>query len=313
MTSRAIAPVEPELLVGIGAVERDTGISKDTLRMWEKRYGFPKPIRDCFGERAYAREAVDRLRTIKRLIEAGHRPGKIVGQGAQELDALRGAAGSAGVARAAPAELTAYLDMVRTHQVDELRRAMGRALVRGGLGQFVLQVAAPLTSAVGEALMRDDLRVFEERLYTEVMQTALRLAIAGVPQQSGTPRILLTTFPHEQHGLGLLMAEAILVLEDAHCISLGTQTPVGEIALGVASQRADIVGLSFSTTYPLAQAIDGLENLRKRLPPEIDIWAGSDSQALGRRRPNGVRAIKHLQDLQNAVAQWRIVRDDSGR
>ena len=36
---------------GIAAVERDTGLSKDILRVWERRYGFPKPGRDAFGER----------------------------------------------------------------------------------------------------------------------------------------------------------------------------------------------------------------------------------------------------------------------
>ena len=34
-------------LLAIGAVERDTGLSKDILRMWERRYGFPRPERDC--------------------------------------------------------------------------------------------------------------------------------------------------------------------------------------------------------------------------------------------------------------------------
>jgi DNA-binding transcriptional regulator YiaG len=37
----------------IAAVERDTGLSKDTLRVWERRYGFPQPARDGAGERLY--------------------------------------------------------------------------------------------------------------------------------------------------------------------------------------------------------------------------------------------------------------------
>ena len=37
----------------ISAVERETGLSKDTLRMWERRYGFPAPGRDAQGERVY--------------------------------------------------------------------------------------------------------------------------------------------------------------------------------------------------------------------------------------------------------------------
>jgi DNA-binding transcriptional MerR regulator len=42
--------------------------------MWERRYGFPVPERDANGERCYPPEQVERLRLIKRLMDAGHRP-----------------------------------------------------------------------------------------------------------------------------------------------------------------------------------------------------------------------------------------------
>ena len=58
------------LTLSIAAVERDTGLSKDTLRVWERRYGFPVPERDGSAERAYPLEQVERLRVIKRLMAA---------------------------------------------------------------------------------------------------------------------------------------------------------------------------------------------------------------------------------------------------
>ena len=30
----------------ISDVERDTGVAKETLRVWERRYDFPQPLRD---------------------------------------------------------------------------------------------------------------------------------------------------------------------------------------------------------------------------------------------------------------------------
>ncbi len=78
----------------------------------------------------------------------------------------------------------------------------------------------PLNRAVGDAWMRGELQIFEEHLYTEQLQVALRTAINTFPRQAGAPRVLLTTFPGEQHGLGLLMVEALLVPEGARCISL---------------------------------------------------------------------------------------------
>ncbi|MGA0116507.1 MAG: MerR family transcriptional regulator, partial [Burkholderiales bacterium] len=40
------ASLADDALYNIAAVERDTGLSKDTLRVWERRYGFPAPVRD---------------------------------------------------------------------------------------------------------------------------------------------------------------------------------------------------------------------------------------------------------------------------
>jgi len=62
------------LTLSIAAVERDTGLSKDALRIWERRYGFPTPQRDGSGERAYPLEQVEKLRIVKRLMDGGHRP-----------------------------------------------------------------------------------------------------------------------------------------------------------------------------------------------------------------------------------------------
>ena len=78
----------PGLLLDISAVERETGLSKDVLRMWERRYGFPKPGRDDNGERHYAAGEVAKLRAIKRLMDVGIRPGKIVRCTSVELAAL---------------------------------------------------------------------------------------------------------------------------------------------------------------------------------------------------------------------------------
>ena len=37
---------QTDVLLNISAVERETGLSKDVLRIWERRYGFPEPRRD---------------------------------------------------------------------------------------------------------------------------------------------------------------------------------------------------------------------------------------------------------------------------
>ena len=57
--------LQPASGLPISVVERETGIPKDLLRMWERRYGFPLPGRDAQGDRVYPRDQVDKLRTVR--------------------------------------------------------------------------------------------------------------------------------------------------------------------------------------------------------------------------------------------------------
>ena len=82
--------LDGQSLFAIGAVERDTGISRDTLRIWERRYGFLTLARNAEGERVYSAEQIRRLQVIRRLLDQGLRPGKVVALSEAALDALDG-------------------------------------------------------------------------------------------------------------------------------------------------------------------------------------------------------------------------------
>ena len=304
-TETAPAPVT----LTIASVERDTGLSKDTLRVWERRYGFPAPDRDALGERLYPLDQVDKLRTLKRLLDLGHRPGKIVGLPTEELQRLAQASANASLRSLQPVherdDLDGLLVLLTAHRFDELRSQLSQVLLRKGLARFIADVLAPMNEMVGEAWTRGGLQIFEEHLYTEVVQGLLRNAIGSIQRTDRRPRVLLTTFPQEPHGLGILMAEATFALEGCHCISLGVQTPVWDIALAAAAQRADIVALSFSSAVNPNQALDGLAELRGQLPAAVEIWAGGGCPTLHRRPRQGVLALRMLDEIAPALQRWR--------
>ncbi len=301
--------------LSIAAVERDTGLSKDTLRVWERRYGFPQPAREGTGERAYTLEEVEKLRLLKRLLDGGHRPGRIV---PLPLEALRELAdqtvdqphrGGAEVAMGS-AELNAHLALIRSHDADRLRHELQRLLARIGLGRFVIDVVGPLNVAVGDAWLRGQLEIFEEHLYTELLQSVLRQAIGAVPPGPATaaPRVLLATIPGEPHGMGLLMAEAVFRLEGCHCVSLGVQTPLWDIVLAAQALASDIVALSFTACVNPNQVVDALAELRAKLPAEVAIWAGGRAPVLHRRRVDGVHALATLDPVPSELQRWRAGR-----
>lgn len=312
--SAADAPLGPVGLT-IAAVERDTGIAKETLRVWERRYGFPTPARDALGERVYPPEQVKRLRLVRRLLDAGHRPGRVVAASDERLATLvvdlppAAPPSPSPLAEGPAADIEQCLQRLRAHDIEGLRRTLGQGLLRYGLGQGVTALLAPLTVAVGEAWMRGELQVFEEHIYSESLQLVLRQAIQALPSGDAAqqrPRVLLTTLPGEPHALGLLMAEALLTLEGCACLSLGAQTPIAELPAAVAAHRADVVALSF-TSYPSVRDIQqGLQRLREQLPASIEIWAGGSNRALRPSHcPAGVRGLPALEDIATQLAQWR--------
>ena len=251
--------------LSIAAVERETGLGKDTLRVWERRYGFPQPDRDDKGERLYPTEQVDKLRLIRCLLDRGMRLGRTV----------------------------------------ELGTSLRQSLLRQGLQRFVSETVAPLNEEVGAAWMRGEIQVSDEHAYTEQVQNVLRGAIGSFGPSSERPRVLLSTLPGEDHVLGLLMVEATLVSEGAACLSLGTRTPMADLCRAAVDSGIDVVGLSFSAAFPARQAIDRLVELRAILPAQIAIWAGGAAVRGKQKRLPGVRVVTDLDDARQALAEWR--------
>ena len=153
--------------------------------------------------------------------------------------------------------------------------------------------------------MRGELQIFEEHLYTEQLQVALRIAINTFPRQACVPKVLLTTFPGEQHGLGLLMVEAMLVPEGVQCISLGTQTPIDDIRNAAVAHKVHVVALSFSAAFPLRQAGEGLAELRRHIAAPGAVWAGGEMTRRLRKSLPGVRLLPELADSLAALKAWR--------
>jgi len=294
--------MDAEAPAGIGAVERDTGLSKDTLRIWERRYGFPRPIRDVHGERLYPRTQVARLALIKRLIDAGHRPGKIVASDLDELERLA-LLGTPAV-HADPAGFADFMAILRSHDGERLRQWLAQALVRQGLERFVTETVNDLNIRVGEAWSRGELAIHEEHLYSQQLENTLRHAIFLASHDGGPPRVLLTSMPGEQHRVGLLMAEALLTAAGALCIALGTQTPAGAIAQAAVAHHADVVALSFSGVFQSGPAQRGLNDLRALLPDSVAIWAGGEGlQRL--RAVTGVELVRDFAQLRRTLSEWR--------
>ena len=296
----------PVLAANIAMVERETGLSKDTLRVWERRYGFPSPSRDSNGERLYPADQVEKLRVIRRLMDQGMRPGKIVAAPLAELTTHMHAMRVDDAVTPPETDAAAALfQLITEHKSAQLRESLSMLLARAGLQRFVLETVVPLNVAVGDAWAQGRIAIYEEHLYTEQIQHLLRQAVGSISHAGQRPRVLLTTLPGEEHLVGLLMAQACLVVDGAQCLSLGVQTPATDIALAAKAHHVDIVGLSFSAAIPLHAALPMLAGVRQLLDPAVALWAGGSIWQRARRQVEGTLTLATLTDIPAALAQWR--------
>lgn len=293
---------ENSLFLAISALERETGLTKDTLRKWEARYGFPVPSRDANGQRLYSRDDLDRLQKIKRLIDSGARPAKTVPLPIAELTAL--AVGQC--LDNATSEHTALLDRVwlalQTPDAMALKQALNQSLVSHGLKVFVLAIMPLLNQMVSNGWVSERLAVHQEHLYSEILRNLLQESLGRLQPLPNHPKVLFGTPPDERHELGMLALQSVLALAGAQCISLGTETPASELIAAAQSHRVQIVAVSFSIAYPSRRIPPFLKQIRQALPEAIQVWAGGAGLEALRLKPGGIHTFPQLEHAAAALA-----------
>ncbi len=290
----ADGPVEPLPLggLGIGAVARMTGVDEHTLRIWERRYGFPKPERSSGGARLYRIEDVRKLRLITQALSRGHRPGEVVAKDVQSLEALL----LAGLPELAPVsedpaarEREQILSALRREDVDGVRSGLRRLAMMLGPRRFVVDVAHPLAIQVGELWASGQIEIHQEHLLSDCLSTQLRL-LRSLFEETRGPVLLLTTLPGEPHALGLEMIALYAAVAGAATRVLGVSTPAEQLVLAARAHQAAAVGLAVTPSSNLETTADAVRQIVAALAPATQVWLGGAGAAQLPRIP-GARLV----------------------
>jgi len=282
----------------ISDLEHETGISRDTLRIWERRYGFPAPQRNQRSERNYSVEQLERLRLIKQLMDSGMRPGKLAILDLQQLSQITQQLRET---QTVPRDVEELLQILATGPRYGLLARLEALLQQQGLRDFLIGVLAPMNHAVGDAWFAGRIGVLDEHHYAEQARMVLLTALRRLPQTPGNSRALLTTLPGEQHGLGLLMATCMLALEGVEVLLLGVQTPLEEIVRGAIEGECSIVGISCSEYMNRRTVATQLVRLRNLLPDTTALWAGGGGIKGIPAMPTGIQLFSSLDQISTAL------------
>jgi len=284
-------------MLSIGALARATGIAVETLRTWERRYGYPGPSRKPSGHRVYPTSSVPRLRRIAEALTRGHRAGEVLTASEEDLTALLHLAPSGAAERMAPdADVDReLLRAIERFDSERLTRLLMAEWGRLGPLEFVRTRVAPLLTEVGDGWAAGRLEVRHEHFFSERLSDVLRTFRLPLEERARGPLIVFATLPGELHGLGLQMAALVLVTAGCRICYLGTDVPLPELDTLARDLAARAVAVSVSAAGQ-ARAGAQLKRLRELLSRRVALLVGG--QGAGRARPG----IEVLQDLAGLVA-----------
>ena len=275
-------------LLSIGEVCDETGLSPDVVRVWERRYGFPVPVRLPSGHRRYRDGDLHRLRLMAEAVAHGHKPSAVA---KADLDTLRGLL--RGPEEGSP-ELEPLEAAIRDLDSTRIRQLLDEALARRGLLPFLKEVVAPLLERVGLAWAEGQLGIHHEHLVTELLEDMLRRLRAQHPPRPGQAPILFATLPGERHRLGLLMAALASSAQGHRTELLGVDLPVANIAAAARQLKAQALAVSLSLQSSGEMTRRLLMDLQERLPPGCALQVGGQG-SVRMRRVEGVERLPGIE------------------
>lgn len=300
----------PGRLISVGKAAKATGISADTLRVWERRYPKLRPLRLPSGHRRYTAEQVRWLRLIGEAMDHGHRPAALLAKSATELTRLLKEPRSAQPARAAASRDTARLiELGASFRGREFRKALHDARRGLDVHGFLSRRVGPLLVGMGERWERGKLDICGEHYISELVEDYLRKLRGTVAVNESAPWIILATLPGERHVLGLHMAAVLCAREGMNVHFLGREAPVEHIVLAARKTGARAVGVSVSLATGGIETDHALADLRRDLSARATILVGGRGAKRFRR---GVKGVEYVDDLEGLRGKIAALRGDSG-
>jgi len=304
----AASSVDTRAPLHIREVVRITGLRREQLYMWQRRYGFPDPSRDAFGDRVYSPDQVARLKLIKQLLSEGWRAGAVVPLADSELKSMLDIAIEE--PQPLPGEIGTAVRLLGEHRVGELQNHLSKLLVGQGLRRFLEQTLIPINEAVHERVVRGNMRNFQELRFGDLAQRLLRDVTRLVRPTRDARQILLATPPNDPNQLGLAILELLLFTEGINCLPLGAGVPAQEIGGASRAYRVCLAILLFDRCISGKIAGQEIRSLRSELPEDLPLIVSGRAVHLLAKPIASVRTAADFNSVMAAMRELGVVAGD---
>jgi DNA-binding transcriptional MerR regulator len=294
----------PGAAVSISVAARRVGLSVDTLRAWERRYGLGPTRTSPGGHRRYEEDDLHRLRAAVRLLRSGVSAREAVLAVLAATPVASGSTDDAGLSL--PTGLRAGVHQLAAAACEldgpGVRRVLGAELATQGVVATWEDMLRPLLAAIGEQWERAPYTIAVEHLLSHIATDTLAVAPDGPPEATadGPGPVLLACVPHEEHELPLTALAAALRERGVPATRLGARalpdtTPVTEVLAGGLPAGTTVVLLAVLAEHADPAVLHGLPG-PLRLIAAGPGWRGRDVPATVARTNGLTDALRLILD-----------------
>jgi MerR family transcriptional regulator, light-induced transcriptional regulator len=267
----------------IHRVAKLTGLSKDVIRVWERRFGLLKPTRGANRYRNYSDEDVALLRFLKEQLDAGGSIGELAKLGREEL--------------------------------------LGRARASAPRVSFVDNAFSRLLRELLSTLNPFNRVTFEKRLNGAVAVVPFEEALHGIllPLQNQLPvaefgaKVVVACPPGEEHDIAALTVAYRCRVRGCRVYYLGANVPIASLTNLCGKVEPDLTIISFPLALSDDQATELVQALADEVSPVSNLAVGGHG-AIAMRHLFVKSNIKIVEDFADLDSQLdRLIRQYSSR
>ncbi|MBL7716335.1 MAG: MerR family transcriptional regulator [Bdellovibrionales bacterium] len=299
------------------AVLRQTGLSADNLRAWEKRYGAVKPSRSPTGRRVYTDAEVHRLRLLCELVRMGHTIGKIANLSDENLvsrlnqsKSEKNSAQHSRVDEESTANLEALMKSVDQFDLAAVRSSLARLRYLNSPRRFAFELIPQVMFLIGKRIESGKISISQEHALSEIMRGHMNQIYDGLSTEDGTMKpveaLIFCTREGDPHDFGLMMAAIACRYRGYKTQYIGKNLPAESLveATKKIKPTAIVMGVSaLPESEDKIAPMDYVKAIDQKVSPGIEIWAGG-SAARQLRKPSDRRdfwIFESIQDLETKL------------
>jgi DNA-binding transcriptional MerR regulator/methylmalonyl-CoA mutase cobalamin-binding subunit len=289
----------------IHRVAKLTGLSRDVIRVWERRFGLIQPTRGANRYRLYSDEDVALLRYVKAELDKGRSIGELVALGSENLRAQSRASAPA-VPQGTYARVLAELEATLT----PLNPSAFEARLNGAVAvipfdEALRGILVPLQIRVGDLWAESKLDVSVEHYVTKQVQQKLFTAMNQMADNEAGRRVVVACGPEELHEMGAHVVAYLCKLRGYRVHYLGARVPVPALAAMCLGVTAAVALVSLTLPIGKVEADTLAKQLLDHVRPLCPVWVGGQGSASVEESLTSHRleVIGGLSDLEKRLAR----------